>query len=1124
MRTVLRSRGITAAGACAATVLMVLATVVAPAPAWAAPQIQLTASSTGTGPFDPVAGPGFDTSASDDVVRSRDSVVYTVQVLVDSAVTGSAVVFTVDGPATWEAIPPQCDPASSSIQGPVLTCATGNLAQQTFSLAPSVLVAGDAPNAATVAVTATFQSNETAPVTSSPAAVTVSAAPRWDLRKDFGSAQSQATVYGGRTGFFVDWPVTLHGPPTRKGSEAIASDTLTFVDDLSHLYAGLPPGSGTPQLVDAGPNGAGGVTLVRIPLGRSTTGAANSTSDSGTWDCAQAGTTLTCTVTGADLSMDHVPTQDALGEALPADTAIVVSGFIRIFVPKADLDLYALNASAALENRLEGFAPTSVTGQPNYGPSGEPGIDGTGNNVATTGVANFTSGASFKVYGADLSQTDVDPRIAPGGSTIGDGNGIVTAGQSFSAYMAFANSGTSPITNVSVCDAVDNTLNTATGQERVVGATSGYRYEYAATGPWASPSAQAGADCTDPAISWAPTPDAVPGGAGAVTLMRVVLDEVAIGAFVSVFFGLEAVPGLPNGSFLRNFGIAQSPDLPSAIRSSDPQGATDGMADHMLGVTALARVKKSTMTDAETDPSNPSDSVNVVQTGRTVTYSLQPSLTASSASGVAYPFTVRDVLPAGLRYVDGSASRPPTEVLTDPDGTTTLLWELGDLRPGETVAPITFRAQVAVTVADRAQLTNEVVVESPADASPEARRRATRAITTSNASGFAVAKSTTTPLIYPGQDEAYTLEVGNSTTTALTGLDIIDVLPHAGDATGSAFDGSNSIRSVDPDSPTAQVRYTAAPPTSVAIDPRHPSNAPGGSTTWCTAAQLGQVGCPTGLETATAFRVTETGSLPAQSGTRVRVVLSTSGNAGGDTYRNTFAAEADGLVFTVTSNVADVRVLNAAVGVQKQVCVSSTPADCDPADPQAWVPTQRIERGATAIWRIQVTNLGEVPLTEISVDDNLSGATSGPEPGCEETTPGPLEPGESAPAFTCTTEGVTGSVTNTVVATGTPQDPTAGEGAPVDSEPASASVTTPLPPTPTPPTPPAPPGPPGPPAPPSLPDLRPPAAETVGTAPGGLAATGAGGAGLAMLSLTMILTGAGVAASRRGRRGSTPRR
>jgi uncharacterized repeat protein (TIGR01451 family) len=74
--------------------------------------------------------------------------------------------------------------------------------------------------------------------------------------------------------------------------------------------------------------------------------------------------------------------------------------------------------------------------------------------------------------------------------------------------------------------------------------------------------------------------------------------------------------------------------------------------------------------------------------------------------------------------------------------------------------------------------------------------------------------------------------------------------------------------------------------------------------------------------------------------------------------------------------------------------------------------SQTVTSGGTATFEITVTNTGDVPLTNVTVTDALA-------PDCNRSL-GTLQPGQSAPPYTCTRPNVTLSFDNVAIATGTP--------------------------------------------------------------------------------------------------------
>jgi len=133
---------------------------------------------------------------------------------------------------------------------------------------------------------------------------------------------------------------------------------------------------------------------------------------------------------------------------------------------------------------------------------------------------------------------------------------------------------------------------------------------------------------------------------------------------------------------------------------------------------------------------------------------------------------------------------------------------------------------------------------------------------------------------------------------------------------------------------------------------------------------------------------------------------------------------------TTPPSSATVTVTNLALA--KEICTSTDKAACGPDGAGPWAKTAAIPSGATAYWRITVTNTGEADLSGITVND----AT---EPSCKAAvdTFG-LNAGQST-VFYCASDNVTTTTTNTASASYLP--PTAPPGSPsVTTPPDSATV------------------------------------------------------------------------------------
>ncbi|MFF8773633.1 hypothetical protein, partial [Kitasatospora sp. NPDC015120] len=130
---------------------------------------------------------------------------------------------------------------------------------------------------------------------------------------------------------------------------------------------------------------------------------------------------------------------------------------------------------------------------------------------------------------------------------------------------------------------------------------------------------------------------------------------------------------------------------------------------------------------------------------------------------------------------------------------------------------------------------------------------------------------------------------------------------------------------------------------------------------------------------------------------------------------------------TITTPPSEATVDVQSLAIDKEVCTSANAADCAIGGPGPWAKATTVASGATAYWRITVTNTGSVPVTGITLADSVS-------PSCV-TAAGTfdLAVGASHQVF-CDLTNVTQHTVNTVTAT------FPGPGGPVTTPPSEATV------------------------------------------------------------------------------------
>ena len=371
---------------------------------------------TGTAPFDGDNLAGNDSSQTNGIVRTNDTVTYNIEILVaDAAATSTTFTLLLPKGAEMAAVPAYCLAGSSlspatlpaptvpvtptswqALPSQVLTCNVGNrVANSTVTYPVVARVRAEVPNgtpltpdgtAATQVTASVVTTDVTTPAVSNSVAATVSARAKFDLSKNgFGTVAN--SHYSGRDSTTCSFdpsracyryymPLTIQVADNGKGVSPLASP-FTFTDDLSP--ASLFPASYATDpdwLAAADPLASYGARLVSCneqelydepgsgigrPARYGFTGviltAANSVRDSGVTTCSQAGgpgTPVTFTVTGADTTALTVPSSAAFPPtAIPAGTGMVYSTMFTFEVPlDATRDLGTTAGEATTFNML----------------------------------------------------------------------------------------------------------------------------------------------------------------------------------------------------------------------------------------------------------------------------------------------------------------------------------------------------------------------------------------------------------------------------------------------------------------------------------------------------------------------------------------------------------------------------------------------------------------------------------------------------------------------------------------------------------------------------------------------------------------------------------------------------
>ncbi|NPA93630.1 MAG: hypothetical protein GXO56_08135, partial [Chloroflexi bacterium] len=635
------------------------------------------------------------------------------------------------------------------------------------------------------------------------------------------------------------------------GNESLGEDaTVTFVDALGNLYE------------NASNDGTIGAELMQCYIGGNgfdpypyltddPDHPERTITDSGEITCSQAGgvgTDVAITVSGADLTLNHYPTESRTGGVILGGNGryMAAIGAVVVFIP-ADAARDTSDGNLHLNNCMTDFDPESITGLSNFGDE----VENTADNCRTD---------TFKLYDASFGKAFADSADPPKGyAYVGEGpgevsyyhagDGWISPGQEFAAAAYYRNDGGVETHDAAICDVLDAATYDVVDLEGQPGNAvklqvvhgsydlSQVQVEYAtgyvaSTWPPSPPTGQAVVDeCADASVTWySTTTEALandPNGYPITKIRVTFLDPVPPGTEVRAYIrtkardayaetgalpsGVTAGDPIPNGTVLPNFMTATDDgelDGDWHVGDYDPKTTMDepdegGRGDRVGLTRAFVRVSKETGNN---------DEIDSVTLGQQFEFVLKPEL-ITYGEPMATQVTVTDVLPPGLSYVNGSATQggvsiTPTVTACTGAGTphaactqsgeTVLEWTLDDQMPNEEITPIVFLAEVGLDNADGDVLDNKVIVSSPADSTPEEDRIAHRSVVVAVPNELVAAKSVDRIRREVRDTGPYQWQVSfkNTTPNDLTHLDVIDVLPYNGDTTNPL--GSEALARTPP--------------------------------------------------------------------------------------------------------------------------------------------------------------------------------------------------------------------------------------------------------------------------------------------------------------------------------------
>lgn len=297
---------------------------------------------------------------------------------------------------------------------------------------------------------------------------------------------------------------------------------------------------------------------------------------------------------------------------------------------------------------------------------------------------------------------------------------------------------------------------------------------------------------------------------------------------------------------------------------------TNGARDNFDIIYALPAISKSVDTPVLTRGQS---------AGFTLTYSANG---AGAIPATVDDYGIRDVLPVGMTYVEGSATPAPDSITTDVQGRQVLVWTLDGVRTNF-ANTLTYRAVVG-DVEPGQVLTNTVTSSLRGEES----RPATAQVTTSTNGYTQISKVADTPFIYNADGSgdgagSWTVNLRSFDPRVNDFTDVIDVLPWEGDERGTEFEGDYDLARVEILGATqgTSVWYTTRDPATISDDPRNLTNGNAPGTT------AGNIAGWTTRYTPDATAVRVIGPALAPGATRqFRVHITTEGASPEDSYVN----------------------------------------------------------------------------------------------------------------------------------------------------------------------------------------------------------------------------------------------
>ncbi|GAA0101547.1 hypothetical protein UT300012_22620 [Paraclostridium bifermentans] len=283
--------------------------------------------------------------------------------------------------------------------------------------------------------------------------------------------------------------------------------------------------------------------------------------------------------------------------------------------------------------------------------------------------------------------------------------------------------------------------------------------------------------------------------------------------------------------------------------------------------------------------------------GNEIKWEVSPSINGLGNNSTTDEITVTHTIPKGESYKDGSANIKPSEVKKLDDGSTKIMWKFNGYDPGVGIPKVTFITSVPITTEDRTRLEHKTIIEAPGDIRSEKEFRTDiDTITIVNDASMRINKTVSKNIVELNEEFEYTVTLANNGKRDYSEGNVIDVLPYNGDNTKSNFHGNYDVTNIEtPEG--VDVEYTTQDPKTINRDPNN-----SGVTTWV-KYNKGQ-----GNVKATAIRM-HYDKVASNTEYPVKVKIKPTGNQRNDIYLNQAHGSVVGLEFSIYSNILKTEVI-----------------------------------------------------------------------------------------------------------------------------------------------------------------------------------------------------------------------